>query len=416
MDASEAIPAGRMRRLLEVSRLLAITADLDLLLRRIAEASCDLLGCERASIFLHDPKADQLWTKVALQSTQIRVPAGAGIVGHVFKSNRPLHVARPYDDPRFNPQPDRRSGFITRNLLTAPMLDVDGKPVGVIQAVNKSTGDFDGSDEVMIQLLADQAGVAIQRYNLQQAAVEAMALRREMDLARAVQQALIPQTVPRIEGIAAAGFTKAASITGGDCYDLWKTPDGRLGIFLGDATGHGIGPAMIVSQTRTLIRAMCDARIDASPREVLACANARLSQDLEAGQFVTAFVAFVSRQRADWCSAGHGPIIFRSRADEPFQVVAPPSPPLGIVPDFNPDVLEPIQLATGGILCAVSDGIFEAFSPEAEEFGINRITQILAAAADPALAIAQIQSAVQSWQGSDEPRDDQTIVIAARTG
>ncbi|HWP40509.1 MAG TPA: GAF domain-containing protein, partial [Tepidisphaeraceae bacterium] len=183
MEASQAIPAGRMRRLLQVSRLLAITADLDLLLRRIAEASCDLLGCQRASIFLYDPEADELWTKVALQSRPIRVPAGAGIVGHVFRSNRPLHVPRPYDDPRFNPDPDRRSGFVTRNLLTAPMLDMDGKPVGVIQAVNKSVGDFDGSDEVMIQLLADQAGVAIQRYNLQQTAVQAMALRREMDLA-----------------------------------------------------------------------------------------------------------------------------------------------------------------------------------------------------------------------------------------
>jgi phosphoserine phosphatase len=319
MDASETIPAGRMRRLLEISRLLAVTADLDLLLRRIAEASCDLLGCERASIFLHDPKTDELWTKVALQSTPIRVSAGAGIVGHVFKSNRPLHVPRPYDDPRFNPEPDRRSGFITRNLLTAPMLDVDGKPVGVIQAVNKSTGDFDAGDEVMIQLLADQAGVAIQRYNLQQAAVQAMALRRKMDLARAVPQALIPQTVPRIEGISAAGYTKAASITGGDCYDLWKTSDGRLGIFLGDASGHGIGPAMVVTQTRTLIRAMCDVRRDVSRREVLACANARLVQDLEAGQFVTAFVAFVSQDRAEWCSAGQGPVLFRARAGRIFR-------------------------------------------------------------------------------------------------
>jgi phosphoserine phosphatase len=256
---------------------------------------------------------------VALQSTPIRVPTGAGIVGHVFRSNHPLHVPRAYDNPRFHPDPDRRSGFVTRNLLTAPMLDMDGKPVGVIQAVNKSVGDFDGSDEVMIQLLADQAGVAIQRYNLQQAAVQAMALRRKMDLARAVPQALIPQTVPRIEGISAAGYTKAASITGGDCYDLWKTSDGRLGIFLGDASGHGIGPAMVVTQTRTLIRAMCDVRRDVSRREVLACANARLVQDLEAGQFVTAFVAFVSQDRAEWCSAGQGPVLFRARAGRIFR-------------------------------------------------------------------------------------------------
>jgi serine phosphatase RsbU (regulator of sigma subunit) len=68
------------------------------------------------------------------------------------------------------------------------------------------------------------------------------------------------------------------------------------------------------------------------------------------------------------------------------------------------------------MLCVVSDGIFEAFSPAGEEFGIRRVMQILNAAADPSQAIAHLQSAVQTWQGSEEPRDDQTIVIAARTG
>jgi phosphoserine phosphatase RsbU/P len=417
------ISPDRMLRLFEVTRLLAVTADADLLLRRIAEAACAMIGCERASIFLYDSQADQLWTKIALQTSEIRVPSNMGIVGHVFQTNVLLHVPEAYNDPRFNREPDQRTGFVTRNLLTAPMPDLDGKPVGVIQAVNKKDGSFSATDETMLELLAGQAGVAIQRYNLQQAAIEAVALRREMELAKAVQQALIPRQPPRVPGINVAGYTKAASITGGDCYDLWQTSDGRLGIFVGDATGHGIGPAMVISQTRTLIRSMCDTRNGGSgsssraadPRELLCCANARLSQDLETGSFVTAFVGFLSADGTlDWCSAGHGPILIRRRPGEAFEAFDAVAPPLGVVDTLNPDAFAPTRLEVGGSVCIISDGIPEAFAPSGDLFGVARLTETLAQRTGDD-AIAAVQDAVREWQNGDEPKDDQTMVIATRS-
>src|SRR5687768_7653370 len=192
------VTAGQMQLVLDVSRMLAVTPELDPLLHKIAEATTALLDCERASIFLHDTVTDELWTKVALQSGLIRIPSGAGIVGLAFKDRKLVHVPEPYKHPRFNPEPDRRSGFVTRDLLAAPMVDIENNPVGVVQAINKCGSDvrpeksFTPADEFMLQLLADQAGVAIQRYRLQQAAVEAMAMRREMDLARKVQEAMLP--------------------------------------------------------------------------------------------------------------------------------------------------------------------------------------------------------------------------------
>jgi phosphoserine phosphatase len=394
---------------------LTVTSDLDLLLRRIAEAASDLLGCERASIFLYDARQDQLWTTVALQSQQIRVPSGAGIVGSVFKTNKLLHVPEPYQDARFNPEPDRRSGFVTRNLLTAPMPDLDGKPIGVIQAVNKKSGAFDLVDTTMIELLADQAGVAIQRYNLQQAAVQAMALRKEMELAKSVQEALLPGSAPHIPGIESSGWSKAASITGGDAFDLWTTGDGRLGIFLGDASGHGIGPAMVISQTRTLIRAMCDVRCEAAA--LLATANARLSEDLDAGTFVTAFVAFLSPDgELDWCSAGHGPVFLRTAAGEPLQMLDSSAPPLGVLPEFVSDVLPKTTLGVGGLVCVTSDGIAEAFNPQGEQYGIERIADLVTQTVDGKLddMNERLKREVRDWERSDDPRDDQTLVIAIR--
>src|SRR3954454_12156441 len=89
-------PAEKMREVLELSRLLAVTADLEHLLMEIAKAVQALLGAERASIFLYDAGTDELWTKVALGASEIRVPSSAGIVGYVFKTNKLLNIPDAY--------------------------------------------------------------------------------------------------------------------------------------------------------------------------------------------------------------------------------------------------------------------------------------------------------------------------------
>src|SRR5262249_27379589 len=150
-------------------------------------AATSLVSAERASIFLHDPQSNELWTKVALGSREIRVPCSAGIVGHVFQNNETLLVLQPYEDPRFNRDVDRRTGFLTRNLLTVPVKNLERKQIGVLQVVNRVGGPFSEADTNVIELLADQAGVAIQRYYLQQDAVAAAELKHEMDLAQRVQ-------------------------------------------------------------------------------------------------------------------------------------------------------------------------------------------------------------------------------------
>src|SRR4051794_22387286 len=159
---SPLISPAQLKLVLDVTRSLVVTTDLDMLLKYIAEATCQLLQCERASIFLHDPIRQQLWTKVALQTSEIRVPDTAGIVGAAFTSNQVLHVPAPYDDPRFNREVDKKTGFVTRNILSGPMSDIARNPTGVLQAINKKSGGFVDTDIALIQLLADQAGVALQ--------------------------------------------------------------------------------------------------------------------------------------------------------------------------------------------------------------------------------------------------------------
>ena len=411
-----ALSAGQVRMVLDISRMLAVPTELDALLVRLAEACTELLACERASIFLHDPRSGELWTKVALKSPPIRSPSNVGIVGHTFTHNVVVHVPEPYADPRFNREPDRRSGFVTRNLLSAPMSDLDGKPLGVIQAVNKVGPAFTADDVALVQLLAEQAGVAIQRHNLQQAALEVVALRHEMDLGRRTQEALIPKQPPAFPGYDAGGWTSPASATGGDCFDLWKLPDGRLGLFLADASGHGLGPALMVSQARTIVRTLAD--LEPDPHRVLGRANARLVQDLEWGQFVTAFLGFLSPAgELHWSSAGHGPTFLRPTCGRRVALLEPLLQPLGVMADW-PDVAPPpAHIEPTGSLVLTSDGVFEAASPAGPQFGVARIVQTLDEQPDtctPGEIIAALRAAVRRWHDGAEPEDDQTIVVVQR--
>jgi phosphoserine phosphatase RsbU/P len=415
LQVEESISVDQMTLVLEVSRHLAVTPDLDALLREIVNAAMRLLHAERASIFLHDPGPDQLWTKIAHGTGEIRIPAHAGIVGSAFKGNCLINIPVAYEDPRFNREIDKKTGFTTRNLLTAPMVNLQGNPVGAIQIINKIGGVFGTADEMLVQLLADQAGVAIQRYHLQQAAIKTIELQREMDLAKKVQDALIPKTLPDCAGLDCAGWNQSASTTGGDAYDLWRLPDGRLAAFLADASGHGLAPALVVSQARTLVRAL--ATLEPSPAKILAAVNARLAEDLEGGMFVTAFLAFVDAGGAlNWFSAGHGPVLIRRGVGMELEVLDPQAPPLGVINEWAEEPSCPYQLSPGGALILCSDGIFESFNPEMEQFGQERVTDILektrANSANETLAL--LRSEVHAWQRGREPSDDQTIVLIKR--
>jgi CHASE2 domain-containing sensor protein len=247
-------------------------------------------------------------------------------------------------------------------------------------------------------------------------AMENAVISKEMDLARQVQVALIPTSAPKIIGIESEGWALTASVTGGDCYDLWQLKDGRLAILLADASGHGLAPAMIVSQVRTLARTLCD--FETHPHGLLARINRRLADDLETTRFVTAFLGFLSPDGTlDWASAGHGPMFWAPAKNGEMLALDSTGMPLGIMPDcFLEDPQPSLKLSDQGSLIVFSDGIFEAHAPDGNMFGVDRVKEILektnGQSCEP--IIAALRTAVQQWQQKLEPEDDQTIVVVRR--
>src|SRR5262249_30908212 len=111
--------------LLEGSCQLGATSELGPLLQAIQQAALAVMDCERVTVFLHDRKSDELYSRVATAEGMIRFPANRGIAGESFRTTAVVPVPDAYADPRFNPEIDRRTGFVTRNLLTCPLLGLD---------------------------------------------------------------------------------------------------------------------------------------------------------------------------------------------------------------------------------------------------------------------------------------------------
>ncbi len=167
--AERRLPSGDPERLtviLDVTRRLMSVTDLDALLLLIAEATTHLLDADRATIFLVDRERGELWSKVALGASEIRFPIGVGISGQVAATGRIINIPDAYADPRFNPEPDRSSGYRTHSLLTFPMTGHDGEVLGVFQAVNKRDGAFSDDDEATLSSLAASAAVAVENAQL----------------------------------------------------------------------------------------------------------------------------------------------------------------------------------------------------------------------------------------------------------
>jgi putative nucleotidyltransferase with HDIG domain len=162
-------PGSKLDLILDVTRRLMSITDLDALLRDMATVTTQLLDAERATIFIVDRDRGEIWSKVALGTGagEIRQPIGVGIAGSVAATGETVNIPDAYDDPRFNPEPDKRTGYRTKSLLTFPMTGQNGRVIGVFQVVNKNGGgEFTADDEDTLSSLGASAAVAVENAQL----------------------------------------------------------------------------------------------------------------------------------------------------------------------------------------------------------------------------------------------------------
>ena len=410
-----------LEHLLEVARQLGATVELDPLLEAIATAATTVLDCERATVFLYDTGTEDLYSRVATgiedsAMKEIRFPVSRGIAGEVARTGSVITLADAYADPRFNPEFDRQSGFRTRNMLAFPLRGYDSTTVGVLQVLNKRSGQFDGHDEKLVRFLGAQAGVAVQRQMLLQEYAHKQRIQRDLNIARDIQQGLLPRENPEVAGSDIAGWNQPADETGGDSFDFLPLDDGSLAITLADATGHGIGAALIMAETRALFRAT--ARQTRDLQRVVSEVNDLLCLDLPDGKFNTAFFGFLApaEHTVRFLSAGQGPILVYAAATGAVRELETHGLPLGIMPEAEYDAATVFQLAPGDMLVLLTDGFYEWDRPDGEQFGTERIADLIRV--DHRLPAAEfirvVYRTVVEFSAGTRQGDDLTAVIVRR--
>lgn len=160
----------RLRSLVDISRSLSKEVELSALLAVVARWTSEAVGVERSSVFLHDRERHELWTVVAEgEPREIRISDKAGIAGWVTARGEPVIVSDVTNDPRWNKEVDRKTGYTTRNILCVPMDDAQGERLGVFQCLNRTGGGFTEDDVKFLQAIASQAAIYIQNARLLEA-------------------------------------------------------------------------------------------------------------------------------------------------------------------------------------------------------------------------------------------------------
>ena len=242
-------------------------------------------------------------------------------------------------------------------------------------------------------------------------------VRKSLEIARQIQQSLLPREPIQVVGFEVAAWNRSADETGGDYYDWFGLPDGRTAVVIADVTGHGIGPAMLMAVCRAYARASVP---NMDPlRSAIVQLNQLVSHDFGDGRFVTFAVALLSpdHDEIELLSAGHGPTLVCRRAGGAIETFDGDGLPLGIMPEVDFSEPRTICLGRGDTLLLVTDGFMEAHNAAGDLFGISRLSDSLTAHADRPIAeiVSQMDSEVRAFSGTQPQADDMTAVIIRRT-
>jgi serine phosphatase RsbU (regulator of sigma subunit)/anti-sigma regulatory factor (Ser/Thr protein kinase) len=306
------------------------------------------------------------------------------------------------------------------------MISVVLRPISALRAGIERIGRGDLTTPVTLRdrtelgMLADAMnGMTGALRRAQAELVERERLSRELELARQIQESLLPKQ-PHVAGaFRVQGSHRAALEVGGDYYDYFALPDGRIGLAIADVSGKGLAGCMVMSMLSALLRAY--RRATSSPAELLAALDEQLGGTLRTGSFVTMFYGILDPRTGElvYASAGHNPLLVYRRDGGRLESFPTRGIPLGamrggVIRRTLQD--RTLRLAPGDLLVQYTDGINEAFDPEGkEQFGVERLEQAITstATAGADAVLASVRGAVEAWTGDSPPQDDETLIVVA---
>ena len=294
-------------------------------------------------------------------------------------------------------------------IRVAPIAHL-GELLGLIVVSRSEEDAYDAEEDRVLAELARQVGLAMHNVRLDSAMQKSLA---ELEVARLIQLNFLPKRLPDLPGWDMAACYRPARVVGGDFYDVIPLPDGRIGFVVGDVTDKGVPAALVMSATRSVLRASAQRLIE--PGAVLERVNEHLVPDMPEKMFVTCLYGVLDPVggRLLFANAGHD-LPYVKTPDGVLELRAR-GMPLGLLAGMHYEEKE-ITLRSGDSVLLHSDGIAEAHNSQREMFGFPRLKETVAGTAVGQALIDRVLSEVEAFVGPDaEQEDDITLVTLVRT-
>ena len=357
---------GRLRDIEAVTDAALSRLDEQSLLRALVERVKKVLQADTAAVLLLDRSAGQLVATAASGIEEevrqgVRIPLGAGFAGRVAASREPVILTTVDHTTVRNPLLVDRG---IRSLLGVPLL-VGGNVIGVIHVGSLSGRLFGQEDAELLQLAADRAALALHSIMSQDDALAAMALHRS----------LLPTALPAVPGLdLAARYVTGSGTVGGDWYDVFVLPDGRLGVVVGDVAGSGLEAAVIMGRMRSALRAYVLEFSD--PGTALRMLDRKI-QYFEPDAMATVLYGLYTPGTGEFAvsSAGHLPPVLATSSGRAGLIPLQPDPPIGTADDPQRRTAM-VLIPPGALLCCFTDGLVER-RDHSIDHGIDQIAATL---------------------------------------
>jgi sigma-B regulation protein RsbU (phosphoserine phosphatase) len=363
--------------IVEATKRLNSTLDLAELLNIILQLTMRHTGAERGTVFLMDHEKNEIWSLVGigLDQHEIRLPVSRGIAGWVAQNGEVVNLADAYTDPRFESEVDVRLGFRTRSLLCLPIRNKDGETTGVLQLLNKKSGPFTQGDAAMLRNISDHVALALENAQLHREMVAKQRMERDLALARSIQIGLLPENPPTLPGFDIAVSHKPSLECGGDYYDFIPLGPDTMLVVVADVEGKGVGSAMVMANLQATLHALL-AHLHSLERLVESL-NDMILSDTRGQKYMTMFVGLLDQPHKTfhYVNAGHVPPAV-VRANGEVEYLREGGMVVGLFPSVHFDRGH-VRLGTGDILVACTDGITEAMDRNDDEFGSDRLVQLV---------------------------------------
>jgi serine phosphatase RsbU (regulator of sigma subunit) len=275
-------------------------------------------------------------------------------------------------------------------------------------------GVFNDEDLSLLTVMANIAAVRLENARLAEIEQAERIMKRDLTQAAEIQRGILPEKAPEIPGLDLAGFNAPCRTVGGDYYGFVTYPGGRVGLALGDVSGKGMSAALMVMAFEARLRVL--AEDEGSAADVVARLNKITCANCPSNRFITFFFGILDPKTGHlaYANAGHNPPMI-VRASGQVEVLPGGGPVLGIVP-VAPYAQEKARLGPGDLLVIYSDGVTEATNTAAEEYGEERLAEVLGSRRDEAAAaiVDAVTDSLQQFTSGAPQADDITLVVAKR--